>query len=107
MKFKPGQSGNPAGKPQGARNKLSNAFLEAMRKDFEEHGEAAIRVARIEKPTEYLRTIASIIPKEFEITHTNAVKELSDDELEAFISQLRSVRRDAGEAGDGEEPTTH
>ena len=28
--WQPGQSGNPAGKPKGARNKLGEAFIEAL-----------------------------------------------------------------------------
>ena len=30
--FKPGQSGNPKGRPKGARNRLGTQFLEALEK---------------------------------------------------------------------------
>jgi hypothetical protein len=33
--FEPGQSGNPAGRPKGARNKLSEVFLQALAEDFD------------------------------------------------------------------------
>jgi len=55
--------GNGGGRPAGARNRLSTAFLLAMAKDFAAHGEGVIRVVRTEKPDVYLRCIASIIPK--------------------------------------------
>lgn len=59
------QPGNP-GRPKGARNKLGEAFLEAMYADFTNHGVAAIVKVRDEKPDQYLKVVASILPKEIE-----------------------------------------
>ena len=65
--FKPG---NP-GRPKGARSKLGEAFLEALLEDFTEHGVAAIVKVRDEKPDQYLKVVASILPKEIqaEVSH--------------------------------------
>jgi len=68
--WKPGQSGNPNGRPKGPRNKLGEAFLEALHEDFTEHGAAAIEQTRIEKPDAYLKVIASILPRELEVKET-------------------------------------
>lgn len=62
--FKPGQSGNPGGRPKGARHKLSEAFLTALADDFEAHGIAAIIAARVVDPTQYVKTIAGLLPKD-------------------------------------------
>lgn len=98
--FKPGNNANPRGRPKGARNKLGEAFVEAMLKDFEEHGEAVIQNVRTEKPDQYLKVIASILPKELNVT-TNRVEEMSDDELAAGIAALQSIlAASAARAGD-------
>ena len=93
------------GRTSGTRNKFSKKFDEALLKDFEEHGEGAIKIARIERPTEYLKLIASRFPIEFQFTDSR-LKELSDDELDAFIAHIRSqLGSTATDADRGEDKT--
>ena len=77
-----------SGRVKGTRNRISTAFLEALAKDFEEHGEAAIKIMRVERPTDYCKVIASILPKEFEFTENNLVG-IDDSELDAIIEFAR------------------
>jgi hypothetical protein len=86
----PGQVLNPNGRPKGSRNKLGEDFLSALQKDFEEHGSATIKTVREERPHEYLKVVASILPKELNV-NTRVVEEMSDDELAAGIAALQSV----------------
>jgi Family of unknown function (DUF5681) len=65
--FKPGQSGNPKGRPKGARNRIGTQFLEALEADFNNHGAQAIALVREKKPEIYMRVVADLLPKEANI----------------------------------------
>jgi hypothetical protein len=103
--FKPGVSPNPAGRPKGSRNKLGEAFIEALHADFMDHGPQVIEAVRTEKPDQYLKVIASILPKQLEIKN-DAFEGMSDDELAALVAAARSALGIAeGERSDT--PTAH
>lgn len=93
--FKPGQSGNPAGRPKGARSKLGEEFLQDMLSDWEEHGKAVIEAVRASKPDQYLKVVASILPKELNVK-VNELDELTDDQL---ARQLRAIATQLAAAG--------
>ena len=65
--FKPGASPNPGGKPVGSRNSLQGDFMRELADDFKLHGKAAIITTRTEQPAQYLKIVASLMPKELEI----------------------------------------
>ena len=62
--FKPGNNANPSGRPKGSRSKLQENFLKALSDDFDEGGIAAIQTMRLERPSDYVRAIASLMPKQ-------------------------------------------
>jgi hypothetical protein len=63
--WKKGDVPNPAGRPRGSRHKLSEAFILALQSKFEERGIEAIDRVIDETPGEFLRVVASIVPKQF------------------------------------------
>src|SRR6478672_3641852 len=65
--FKQGQSGNPKGRPKGARNRLGTQFLEALEADFNQFGPQAIALVREKKPEVYIKVVADLLPKEANI----------------------------------------
>lgn len=107
--FKPG---NP-GRPKGSRNKLGEAFIEAMHEDFEAHGVAAIVKVREEKPDQYLKVIASILPKDLNI-NVNQMDGMTDDELieriralDATIRPFLDLEAESGTSGRNRATTAH
>lgn len=98
-RFKPSESGNPGGKPTGARNRLTRQFLNALADDFEEHGRKAIELAREKDPMGYVKAIGALMPKQIE--QTQPLDDLNDAELVAGIALLRSRLADPAGAGMG------
>ena len=82
--WKPGQSGNPKGRPKGSRNRLAEQFVADVYQDWQEHGLSALRDARASKPADYLKVIASILPRDIKIS----LETMTDKELSTRIDQL-------------------
>lgn len=93
------QPGNP-GRPKGSRNKLGEDFIAALAEDFAQHGKPAIEKVRCEKPDQYLKVIAQVVPKEVHYK-MDEVDELSDDAIEAKLLELLAARSESGSAQAG------
>src|SRR5262245_51509442 len=65
--WKPGQSGNPAGRPQGARSRFSETAVANLLEDWTKHGPGVLAKVRADDPSTYLRVAFSIIPKDVQI----------------------------------------
>ena len=95
--FKPGESGNPAGRPVGSRNKLSEKFCADLLEHWQEHGVAAMDAAAKDDPAAYLRVVASLMPKNVKV---------SADVSETFLEVLQEMNR-ARLAGDDAKVIEH
>jgi hypothetical protein len=89
--FQPGQSGNPAGRPKGARNRLKEAFLKTIADDFEKHGVEFVAKLRVDNPDAYGRLVASFVPRET-VSATPDFGDLTYDEIVEVIRRAEQHR---------------
>ncbi len=92
MKFKPGQSGNPKSRPEGSRNRLSEAFIADVYGDWVENGATAIVKMREDRPGDYVKVIASLVAKELpEVDGLQLqVANMTDAEIDARLAELNA-----------------
>jgi hypothetical protein len=86
-------SGNiGGGRPKGSRNRLGEAFISDLERDWLQHGADAVAKVREADTSTYLRVVASILPKELNVT-VSVLDTMSDDDLLVLLQGLRERRR--------------
>ena len=82
-RFKPG---NP-GKPKGVKHKLQENFVKDVQAAWETSGAQAITAMIADKPGDFVKMVASLIPKEATL-NINDNSEMTDDELAKRVREL-------------------
>src|SRR5262249_49225158 len=90
--------GNLGRNAQRTRHAFSKAFVTALARDVEAHGEEVFKRVRRESPASYLKVCAMLVPKELKIEPSGGVKAMTDEQLERSIEILKEMiaQRDAG-----------
>jgi hypothetical protein len=98
-RWQPGKSPNPGGKPAGARNRLTGAFLHDLADVYAEKGKKAIEKLCEDDPRSFVRAIVSLCPKQIEAA--GPLDGLEDGTLQGFLQlfQLYTETRRAQAAG--------
>lgn len=102
-RYRPGQSGNPKGRPKGSRNELAQNFLRDAVAAWKEHGVEALKVMATTEQAKFCVMVAGLMPKEVHVG-ASAVEHMSDDELE---TALDDVRRFLARNDDADSETQH
>ena len=90
-----GVSGNPLGRPQGVRNRLSETFLRDVLASWETEGAMALATVCRTAPLDYLKLVATLLPKNFNVK-VNEFDDLTDEQL---MRQLVAIRAECERSG--------
>jgi Family of unknown function (DUF5681) len=89
--FLPGRSGNPAGRPKGARNKLTETFVTAIAADFAEHGPTVLEKLRKTDPEAYLKIVSRLVPRELVLERERdpGFADMTEDEVVELLDRAQ------------------
>ena len=90
MTFQQGFSGNPSGNRHRTRHLLNQEFMQALLLNFRHQGKKAIEKVARNQPAAYLKILALLVPREMKVEHSNPLKDLTDEQLEAMIEYIET-----------------
>src|SRR5258707_4184668 len=76
--WKPGQSGNPAGREKGSRNKISEDFLDVCAEVNKQHIRSVLLWLVKKDPATFARIVSGLVPKQVQVDGEQVVWVMSD-----------------------------
>src|SRR5215471_12462761 len=85
-----GRSGRAERYAYGDHRTLNQEFMQALLLHFRQHGKKAIEKVAREQPASYLKILSLLVPREHKVEHSNPLKGLTDEQLEAMIEYIET-----------------
>jgi hypothetical protein len=94
-----GESGNPAGRPIGARGRFSQRFVADLTAAWEKHGAAALDRMATDCPDRFVGVCAHLIPKDVSVSITASLPAgLDHDDWQALVGLVGAIKRSMPES---------
>jgi Family of unknown function (DUF5681) len=91
--WRPGESGNPAGRPIGTRNKFSEQFLSDVAATWAKHGGTILEKMAVEESARFAELCGRLIPRDVQLTIGQRLPGgLEPDEWQALLAVLQAVK---------------
>ena len=84
--WKPGQSGNTAGRPKSSRHKINEHFLRDLQALWEKHGYDILEATAAKKPEVIVKAMVALLPKQVELA--KPLEEMTDEQLAVIAGHL-------------------
>jgi hypothetical protein len=100
--WQPGESGNPAGRPIGSRQKVSEAIIRDISDAWATHGRTVLDKLAVSDPGKFAQLAAGLIPREFQLSVESRLPGgLTSEDMEIFQA-IKQALPDAGSRQPGE-----
>jgi hypothetical protein len=99
-----GEGGHVGGRPRGSRNRLFAQVFEDVLQHWNQpvpgrnisQGMAALEVMRKERPSEYVKVVVSLLPRDV-LLSDSTVADLNDEQIDTLLMTLRKQVLDVAE----------
>jgi len=75
----------------GSRNRLGEQFIEDLRAVWHERGVEALRRCAEEEPAQFVRVVASLLPRQLDVSGSVDVDIAAEDFLESFRAAVKAA----------------